>query len=126
MGGEDDPHSPSGAVSWLWAALGVEEGRHNHKGQDVSDRVADAIAEAAQLANECGAAVLYSDLKRADDELVALRAREAELQAALRELLGSYEALVGRADVTRERAMGWDGPVCARRALTATTTKDKT
>lgn len=45
-------------------------------------------------------------------------AEVAQLRGAFIELLGSYGALVGRTDVTYRQVMGWDGPVCARRALT--------
>ena len=48
--------------------------------------IANAIASAAELANECGAMVLYSDLKQADDALVALAAQLAERERALREI----------------------------------------
>ena len=50
---------------------------------ELAERVANVIADAAAFANEYGAAVLYSDLKRADDYAVALLAR---LDAVTREL----------------------------------------
>jgi hypothetical protein len=62
---------------------------------------------------------LYNQRRQAEAQLA--RCRDAH-----REMLGSYEALArmvvahgvnGRPDLTVENLMGWDGPICARRAL---------
>jgi len=54
-------------------------------------------------------------------ELEQAREREKNYKAALREMLGSYEAIARMLEAGDSRpfkeTMKWDGPVCARRAL---------
>ncbi len=118
-------------VTELLAALEAAEKERDEAydtGWNAGRAVLEKERDEALAAKILRGVVIDFDKATADTVTVAaymeLEARLAETQNALRELLGSYEALVGRPDVTRERAMAWDGPVLARAALTTTTTDD--
>jgi hypothetical protein len=68
-----------------------------------------------------GRSETWQDGRQALASLVAeverLRKEQEAYRVALHEMYHSYDALIAMSFVTREQAMQWDGPICARRLL---------
>lgn len=81
------------------------------------------LAAIRELVRNSTEGQLRQDIRWLLDQLEQAQARENVDKTALREMLGSYEALARMAAAGDarpvEQVMQWDGPICARRALAA-------